>query len=364
MLFACAWLVVGIAAGSWLRGLLGGLLLGLLGGVLLPWMAKPRTQNGLPSLPAEALPDKPEPEQDSPLTHLGRGIIPVWARQTSAARQQTETSITGLTSEFATMQQELRQASGSTGLRKAEGMAQTLAQGQATLHGLVDSLREAKEIRAVFMDRITEMTQTISALEEMSAEVAAIATQTNLLALNAAIEAAHAREHGKGFAIVAAEVRKLSERSGETGLKISEQVAGVSQTLESSLASARAFTEREDRFIQEAEAKIHTVVAEFQQVAREILESAQGMAGANTSVQQGISEALVHFQFQDRVSQMLWTVVHDMEKLSDWLETSPTGLEAEKWLAELERTYTTQEQIAIHKGIEFQTPTSSDVTFF
>ncbi len=81
-------------------------------------------------------------------------------------------------------------------------------------------------------------------------------------------------------------------------------------------------------------------------------------------MQQGISEALVHFQFQDRVSQMLWTVVQDMEKLAGQLEKDPSGLEAEQWLEELEHTYTTQEQIAIHKGIAVETPTSSDVTFF
>ena len=118
------------------------------------------------------------------------------------------------------MQQELRQAAGGAGVAKAEGMARTLAQGQATLQGLVDALREARVIRAEFLSRIADLTQTIGTLEEMSTEVAAIATQTNLLALNAAIEAAHAREHGKGFAIVASEVRKLSERSGATGLKI------------------------------------------------------------------------------------------------------------------------------------------------
>ncbi len=362
-LFLSAWLVVGIASGSPLRGLFGGLLLGLLGGALLAW--NPRVEEGadLPGL--EAPPAIPGAEDETgPLWHLGKAIIPVWARQTSAARQQTEESINGLTSQFASMQQELRQAAGGGGMEKAEGMARTLLQGQATLQGLVDSLREARETRTEFLSRIADMARTITTLEEMSAEVAAIATQTNLLALNAAIEAAHAQEHGRGFAIVASEVRKLSERSGATGLKISEQVAGVSQTLEASLNSARDFTDRDDAFIQEAEEKIHAVVSEFRQVADEISDSARGMESTHFNVQQGISEALVHFQFQDRVSQMLWTVVQDMEKLADHLEQNPAGVEASKWLDELERTYTTQEQIAIHKGIDIQTPASSEITFF
>ena len=363
VLFLCAWLIVGLAANA-SRGFFGGLVLGLLGAVLLAWNAAPGIIDS-PSAPeTEVTPSEPAQEDSGPLWHLGKGIIPVWARQTRAARQQTEESITGLTSQFASMQQELRQAAGAAEMEKVENVTRVLAQGQATLQGLVDSLREAREVRSAFLARISEMAQTITTLEEMSSEVAAIANQTNLLAVNAAIEAAHAREHGRGFAIVAAEVRKLSERSGATGLQISQQVAGVSQTLDGSLASAKEFTERDDAFIQEAEHKIREVVSEFSQVAEELSESARGMEFANTNVQRGISEALVHFQFQDRVSQMLWTVVQDMEKLAGQLEVDPTGLETSTWLDELEQTYTTQEQIAIHKGIETTAPESSDVTFF
>jgi len=361
VIFLLSWLIIGIAAVSPLRGLIAAMVVTLLGGGMLLWNSAPQVEATHPE--AEVPLHEPVPMEGT-LSHLGKGIIPVWVRQTGAARQQTEESITGLTAQFAAMQQELRQAVGGTRVEQAEGMARTLAQGQATLQGLVDSLREAREVRTEFLGRITEMANTITTLEEMSAEVAAIANQTNLLALNAAIEAAHAREHGRGFAIVAAEVRKLSERSGATGLKITERVGGVSQILDASLASAREFTARDDAFIKEAEEKIQTVVSEFRQVAETISESTLGMEAANTNVQQGISEALVHFQFQDRVSQMLWTVMHDMEKLADWLEQNPTGLEADKWLNELERTYTTEEQLAIHLGIETQAPTSSDVTFF
>ncbi len=355
--------VVGVFSESILRALLGGLLLGALGFWLVrdpSGTGSPITEQPQPGHQGSA----PELIQSGPLMLLGRDLLPLWARQAGLVRQQTEEAIAGLTRQFSDMQQKLHQAAGGASLEAAGDLTRTLTQGLATLEGLVTTLRDARATQLASMGRISDMARTIEALEEMSSDVESIANQTNLLALNAAIEAAHAGELGKGFAVVAAEVRKLSERSGETGVRITQRVAEVNRSLQAYLATAEAFSEKDEAFIREAETKIHTVVSDFEQVATDISTSAVGMASANGHVQQGISEALVHFQFQDRVSQILQTVVTDMQKLSAQLERNPSGLELNQWLDELERTYTTQEQLALHKGVDTHAPASSEITFF
>jgi methyl-accepting chemotaxis protein len=97
---------------------------------------------------------------------------------------------------------------------------------------------------------ISESTEQVFEIVEVIND---IAEQTNLLALNAAIEAARAGEHGKGFAVVADEVRKLAERSGEATKEITDLIRNANRAVEDGTRAAGDVATELDRILRNAE---------------------------------------------------------------------------------------------------------------
>lgn len=213
------------------------------------------------------------------------------AEQTTEATNQITVSIQEVSG--GSKKQELSSEESSEAMEEMMSGVQLVAVATTTVaEASSEATREADEgdeaIQRVVeqMDKINESTNdsatVISQLEERSSAIVkiievitGIADQTNLLALNAAIEAARAGEHGKGFAVVADEVRKLAEQSKSSA----DQIAGLIGEIQSDTKHAvRAMARGTDEVasgisvVQEAGAGFKRIQHSISQMSSQIQE--------------------------------------------------------------------------------------------
>ncbi|MEQ4575905.1 methyl-accepting chemotaxis protein [[Pseudomonas] boreopolis] len=181
---------------------------------------------------------------------------------------------------------------------------------------LVEALEQVSGQSATTVHHIDEMAQHLDGIFSLLEDVKSIADQTNLLALNAAIEAARAGEAGRGFAVVADEVRNLSERSTTFNEQIrklahssKDAIAKVRETV-SHMASRHQDRSREARH--EAAAMLDSVAAinsSLGEGMREISECAR-------SIDASVAEAVRALQFEDIANQTLGSVHTHLDRLT------------------------------------------------
>jgi len=155
-----------------------------------------------------------------------------------------------------------------------------------------DAVRQAQETDS----RINELSQAAGRIGDVVKLITAIAEQTNLLALNATIEAARAGEAGRGFAVVASEVKQLASQTAKATEEISAQIAGMQTATGESVAAIKAIGGTIGR-ISEIASTIAAAVEEqgaaTSEIARNVGEAAKGtavVASNITDVNRGAGE--------------------------------------------------------------------------
>ena len=294
------------------------------------------------------------------IAEAARQIMPRWSTHVGLASSQTADGINDLTTQFGAILQNIetaldtaRQAQGGTG---HGGLSEMIGEGRSELNIMLRELQTGLEAKQPMLDEIARLTQIISELRQMATDVAQIANQTNLLALNAAIEAARAGEAGRGFAVVADEVRKLSTASGDTGKRIGDKVESITTAISASSSMAEQLKIQDERLMQASQTRVSSVIDRFEAAASTLEQSSQELAENSQAVSIQISEVLVSLQFQDRVSQIMAHSQQNITAFSERLASSanpdkPENIDIAKWLDDMEKRYVTLEQ---------KTPTTSN----
>ncbi|MGE8360940.1 MAG: methyl-accepting chemotaxis protein [Pseudomonas sp.] len=160
---------------------------------------------------------------------------------------------------------------------------QVIGQSLGGLHALVSEVQD----NAQAIERLAEETTTIG---DVLTVIRSIAEQTNLLALNAAIEAARAGEAGRGFAVVADEVRSLSQRTGSATAEIQELIGRLQNAARQSVEAMRAQVAHAEATAAQAEAadgaldEIVTAIRTTASMAERIAETTAQQSGAVSEI--------------------------------------------------------------------------------
>jgi methyl-accepting chemotaxis protein len=191
-------------------------------------------------------------------------------QQADDQRSQTEQVAAAMTEMTQTIVDVAKNAADTAAA--SEMAARTAAHGRETVEKTMNEMLRIADTVGKAAGTVGELGKSSAQIGEIVSVINSIADQTNLLALNAAIEAARAGEQGRGFAVVADEVRKLAERTSKATQEIAEMVKKIQADTEEavvSMTTGKSEVETGVKLVEEAKKALeHIVETSKQDVAR------------------------------------------------------------------------------------------------
>jgi methyl-accepting chemotaxis protein len=186
--------------------------------------------------------------------------------------------------------------------KSAVGSAERADEGTQTVKANISLMSSIRNKVGASAKRVTEMGQHSEQIGSIIATIDDIANQTNLLALNAAIEAARAGEHGRGFAVVADEVRKLAEKSSMATREISTLISTIQQTVSEAVSAMEEGASEVEAGMQSTN-ELERVFREIQSSVREVRVQVDQIANDSTQMSGASSAMLSSIEQMSKVTE-------------------------------------------------------------